>query len=285
MINPNLLYGYIPTEWICIIFISLFGISTLLHLGEAVYFKMWWLLPTVVLAGIGEVIGWSGRLWSSQTVDGNALNPYLMQISTTIIAPTPLVAANFVILGHLIQQLGTQYSRLKPRWYTIIFCSADVVALVVQAVGGASASEALQSGNIQPLLKPGPPVAITIYVSLAIEFLFRYYTKRPIRKQNTSDIQGTLDRKSELMVLGLGFSTLFIFIRAVYRTIELSDGWTGNIIRTEVFFNVLDGAMICIAIYTLNFLHPGFLLSRVVPVSTEEKIPSDSRENSITLTV
>jgi hypothetical protein len=32
-----------------------------------------------------------------------------------IIAPTPLVAANFIILGRIIRRLGPQYSRLTPR--------------------------------------------------------------------------------------------------------------------------------------------------------------------------
>lgn len=41
---------------------------------------------------------------------------YLRRISTTILAPTPLVAANFVILGRLIGRLGQQYSRLDRHW-------------------------------------------------------------------------------------------------------------------------------------------------------------------------
>lgn len=60
------------------------------------------------------------------------------------------------------------------------------------------------------------------------------------------------------MVSGLSFSTLCLFIRyvrfsfpwvpaesdtfpvpdsAIYRTIELADGWNGRIIRTEVYFS------------------------------------------------
>ena len=38
------------------------------------------------------------------------------RISTTIIAPTPLVAANFMILGQMIVRLGPCYSRLSPMW-------------------------------------------------------------------------------------------------------------------------------------------------------------------------
>lgn len=286
MINPDLLYGYIPTEGVCATFVALFGLSTLIHLGEAIYFRLWWLLPTIILGGIGEVIGWSGRLWSSKTYLGNLVEPYLIQISTTIISPTPIVAANFVILGILIRHLGTHYSRLNPLWYTIVFCTADVVALVVQAIGGGQASKALQTGVGDPevgghIMLAGiviQLVAITIYVSLAIEFLYRYYTKKPLRKPADTDVEGPLDTKIKLMIFGLCLSTSCIFIRAIYRTIELSDGWTGRIIRTEVYFNVLDGAMIVIAMYAINIFHPGILISHIDPKTSN--FENDSKESS-----
>ncbi|PAV21959.1 hypothetical protein PNOK_0191600 [Pyrrhoderma noxium] len=266
-----MIYGYIPNEAVCLTFIVLFGVSTLLHLVQSLYFRLWWLLPTAVLAGLGEVIGWAGRYWSSQTYQGNLLDPYLMQITCTIISPTPLLAANFVILGTMIKYLGSQYSRLSPKWYSIIFCGADIVALVIQSVGGASASSAARDdGNTENgshIMLIGiiiQMVAIVIYVALASEFLFRYFTKRPVRNLNDKVVEGVLDRKIKLMIFGLSLSTLCIFIRAVYRTIELTDGWDGAIITNELYFNVLDGAMIVLAIYTVNILHPGFLLSHVV---------------------
>ena len=71
----------------------------------------------------------------------------------------------------------------------------------------------------------------------------------------------------------------------MYRTIELADGWNGKIISTQVLFSafpsklfvntvlmesnsfffadVLDGAMITLAMYTMNFAHPGLLLGRI----------------------
>ena len=62
------------------------------------------------------------------------------------------------------------------------------------------------------------------------------------------------------MVFGLGFSSILLLIRAIYRQAELADGWTGKIIETEWPFNVFDGGMVTLAIYTINVLHPGFLL-------------------------
>lgn len=40
----------------------------------------------------------------------------LFRIVATIIAPTPFVAALFIILSKITQKLGVQYSRLSPRW-------------------------------------------------------------------------------------------------------------------------------------------------------------------------
>ena len=70
-------YGYTPTTWICILFVALYSLTTLVHLAQAIRSRMWWMIPTAVLCGLTEIIGWSGRLWSSYDVDN--MDPYLMQ--------------------------------------------------------------------------------------------------------------------------------------------------------------------------------------------------------------
>ena len=39
----------------------------------------------------------------------------VFRTSTTIIAPTPLIAANFMILGQIMNRMGQSYSRLSAR--------------------------------------------------------------------------------------------------------------------------------------------------------------------------
>ncbi|KDQ58307.1 hypothetical protein JAAARDRAFT_128618 [Jaapia argillacea MUCL 33604] len=280
--NP---YNYIPTEWICVLFVILFSLSTLIHIAQATRYRLWWLFPTAILAGFAEVIGWSGRLWSSQNVW--LLNPYLMQITTTIIAPTPLVAANFIILGKIIRRLGSQYSRLSPKW-----CKSTLRSLIVQAIGGASASQAAHQyrnadagGHIMLGGIVFQMAAITVYVACAIEFFWRFYHNEPVCKVSPTQVQSSsldrfsramaIDKNTRLMILGLALSTITIFIRSVYRTVELSDGWGGRIIGTQVYFNVLDGGMITIAMYTLNLLHPGRLLT---PFSSSTPIPDEKKD-------
>ncbi|KAJ7481836.1 RTA1-domain-containing protein [Mycena latifolia] len=263
-------YGYTPQESVAILFIVLFSISTILHIGQATYYRMWWLFPTVCLCGIGELIGWSGRLWSS--LSPLASIPYTIQISTTIIAPTPLIAVNFILLTRIVQRLGPSYSWLPPKWFeqTMLQCAhlisdvQDCVALTIQGVGGGMASSAndLQHANIGGHVMLGGIVfqfvTIVAYILLSADFLWRYTKDKPVR--NIYNSRGTMDNSLKIMIYALIFSTTVLFIRSVYRTIELSTGWTGSIIHTEVYFNVLDGAMVVLAIYTINFAHPGLLL-------------------------
>ncbi|KAH9057079.1 RTA1-like protein [Lactarius deliciosus] len=277
--NENL-YNYIPTEWVCILFVALFAISTTLHIVQAVRYRLWWLFLTAVLSGITEILGWSGRLWSSQ----NPLlrTPFLIQVSTLIMAPTYLVATNFMVLGKLIRWLGPQYCRMSQKWYAIVFLACDTVALVVQSVGGGIASGThpdlgghIALGGIVLQL-----VALVFFTFIAGEFLLRFAYDRPIRHSHANNPRGVVDRNIGLTITGLSTMTILLLIRSIYRTIELSDGWTGTIISTQWLFNAFDGAMIVLATFTLNFLHPGVLLrgyDRVkVGPSTEKIVGSPS---------
>ncbi|PBK87225.1 RTA1 like protein [Armillaria gallica] len=274
-------YGYTPTEYVTIIFVALFGASTFAHTVQSLHYRIWWPFPTIILAGVMEILGWSGRLWSS--FSPTLRTPYMIQIVTTILGPTPLVAGNFIILGGIISLLGPAYSRLSPKYYSWIFVSCDIVSLIVQGAGGGIAASAddhdgaTLGGNIMLGGIVFQMVVITCYAILAAEFFVRYIKNQPIysrigsstRRQsevtlasNEQYFRGELSGKIKLMMIALSFNTLCLYIRAIYRTIELSDGWNGRIITTEVYFNVLDGAMVVLAMYAINFAHPGWLLGR-----------------------
>ena len=50
-------------------------------------------------------------------------------------------------------------------------------------------------------------------------------------------MRGVADGNIRLMILGLSAMTTFLLIRSMYRTVELSDGWTGVIISTQWLFS------------------------------------------------
>lgn len=112
-------FSLVPTDLVLVI-----------HLCQAFMYRKWFFLYTAVFAGFIELAGWSGRLWSSQNVDNSdaftiqyvifvlhctSYFDNLRRIICTIVAPTPLLAANFIILSRIIRKLGESYSRLSPR--------------------------------------------------------------------------------------------------------------------------------------------------------------------------
>ncbi|TDL15089.1 RTA1 like protein [Rickenella mellea] len=281
-------YHYIPTKSVCIIFLVLFGLSGLIHAFQAFYFRMRWLLATAFLACIGETAGWGARYWSSLTY-GTPSTPFTIQICTTIISPTFLLAVYFTLLGRIILTLGPQYSRLSPRLYFRIFLTVDIVCLVVQALGGGWASGAKDPRPGADMMLGGiilQIVALITFNILGAEFLWRFYNDKPLREapsatysrnSSTSNVSlkhnnvekgnGNLSyspKRLQALIIGVVISNICLIIRGIYRTAELSDGFNGRIISTEIYFNLFDGAMVALATLTLNIIHPGYLLPREI---------------------
>jgi len=269
-------YDYVPTKSVGIVFVTLFTISTVAHIVQSVRFRLWWLLPTAVFCGVTEMVGWSARLYSSGAP--RALIPFEIQISTTITGPTPLIAVNFVVLEYIIKTLGARYSRLSPKMYMILFCSCDAISLTIQGAGGAVAgmaagngSDPTTGGNIMLIGIIIQMVAITLFIITACEFFFRYANDKPLRaassdseKHHALSYASGMDPRMKIMTYAMAFTTTCLFIRAVYRTVELTDGWNGKIIATQVYFNALDGGMVVLAIFALNIFHPGYLILPLV---------------------
>ncbi|KAL1646065.1 hypothetical protein SLS58_003485 [Diplodia intermedia] len=237
-------YGYVPSEAAGIAFVVIFGISSLLHLGQTIWSKQWW----TILFAIGGV------------------------------RPTFWTAALYVILGRLIALAGpTNPSPLTPQTYLIIFCTADVVSLVLQAIGGGMASVAASAVPPQDTA-PGTNImvagivfqmaAITVFCALFGMFLKGTMTAAAAAaaaggggsKGRTAPSSSLWGSRTKVLVAGTSAAIAFIYVRSIYRTIELLQGWDGYLITHEVYFVVLDGAMMVCAALAFNVVHPGWFL-------------------------
>ncbi|KAF5379569.1 hypothetical protein D9757_009263 [Collybiopsis confluens] len=287
-VNPDP-YGYRPTPAVCVLFLVLFGASTFIHFWQAIAYRKWFFLYTAVFAGLIELAGWSGRFWSSQNLSNG--NAFLIQIVCTIIAPTPLLAANFIILARMIEKLGHSYSRLGPRLYSRIFLSCDIIALVVQGAGGGIASGHVSRSvlNLGSHIMLGGIIfqlgVMICFIFLATEYFWRYSRDRPIRTtQSLTPV--IMSSKMELLVYAGMFNSGCLFIRSIYRTIELADGFDGKVIQTQWLFNLFDATMVVLAMFIYNFAHPGLLMveDRDVTVDknfneSQEYLPMESSTN------
>ena len=55
----------------------------------------------------------------------------------------------------------------------------------------------------------------------------------------------------------LAVSTIAIFIRSLYRVIELLGGFGGALANNQATFMVLEGPMVIIAVLAMTVFHPG----------------------------
>ncbi|KAJ5171846.1 RTA1-domain-containing protein [Penicillium capsulatum] len=250
-------YGYIPDKSAGLAFCIVFGLSMLAHIVQFCWKRTWW-CSVFSVGCLVELIGWAGRTWSADCPYNSTA--FMMQISTLIIAPTFFTAGIYVLLGRFIQHFGRECSILSPKLYLWIFCTCDVISLLVQAAGGGMASS--ESNTIGGDTAPGTNTmvtgivfqlfSITVFVLCVVDFLRRVSRLGHFKAVS----RGPLG----LLLGAMIFSVVCIYIRSIYRTIELVQGWDGYLITHESYFVWLDGVMMILAVAVFNIFHPGFLL-------------------------
>ncbi|KAJ7132543.1 hypothetical protein C8R44DRAFT_871484 [Mycena epipterygia] len=196
-----------------------------------------------------------------------------------IISPPPLIAVNSVLLSWIVTRLGACYARLTPPAlvYALFFISrlrhseerasdriisCAILALVIQVAGGTIASDAttLPGANMWYRLPIRSPGATDVNKQ-----------PRQARRESHDNDQDTL---FATLVLFIRYASLAVNLvvrlptcpwRSIYRIIELAGGWEGRILHTEVYFNVLDGRMVVLAIIIMKIAHSGDYFARDVP--------------------
>ncbi|KAK4167971.1 RTA1 like protein-domain-containing protein [Cladorrhinum sp. PSN259] len=271
-------YGYRPTLGAGITFDVLFALVMIGHFLMLALYRKW----TSFLFAVGsltELLGWVGRTWSA-TCPYNQ-NAFLMQITTLILAPTFYSAALYVLLAILINSLGRQTSLLSPKLYALIFCTCDVLSLIIQAIGGGMAAQATnrKGGDTAPgthTMVAGivfQLFTMTIFAGLVCDFLRRVFVLQQRQQQGQSTSTGNIneegrERKNGLLltkrmklVLGSMFvAFIMIYVRSIYRTIELAEGWSGHLITHEGYFIALDAALMFVAAAVWLMMDPAVLL-------------------------
>jgi RTA1 like protein len=235
------IYSYQPSLSANIAFAVLFGITGIAHVVQGVLTKKraFWIATAIGCAA--EVGGYAGRILSHY-------NPwadygFLTQICCLTIAPAFFAAAIYFTLGDIVRAVSLRSSRIRPAGYAAIFIPCDVISLILQGTGGGMASVTSQNGE-DPVVGTNIMVAglsfqvasMTFFIILALEYAWRV---RRFEKDTPRLPVSKL--KLALFVAFFSLAVICIFIRCVYRVIELSQGWEGDLIKNETIFIVLEG--------------------------------------------
>ncbi|KAJ4411606.1 hypothetical protein N0V91_001391 [Didymella pomorum] len=244
------IYGYYPSLGWNAAYAGFFGLALIIHIILGIRYKTWSYCIAMSLGCIGEVVGYIGRvmMWDNPFSEEG----FQMQICCLIIAPAFISAAIYLTLKHIVYSFGCDWSRVKPSWYTWIFIGCDLLSLVLQGAGGGIAATSDFGSELQDvgtdLMLAGvvwQVVCLTFFGYFLGEYLVRTYRHR--NEIGCDGIELLHDRKFQL------------FVGAIITAIpELSDGWRSEIMRDEVEFIVLEGAMIVTAVAALTVFHPGY---------------------------
>jgi hypothetical protein len=146
-------YGYFPNLGGNIFFAVWFGLCLALILGLGVWRKTWTYTLALSIGALLELLGYIGRIMLNRNPWGDS--GFELQICCLILGPSFIAAAIYLTMKHLVLYFGPQYSYLQARLYPWLFIGADLLSIVIQAIGGgvsASASnkrdaKGLQAGN------------------------------------------------------------------------------------------------------------------------------------------
>ncbi|KAF2226233.1 RTA1 like protein-domain-containing protein [Elsinoe ampelina] len=252
-------YGYTPSLPANALFLALSALCALVQLFLGIRHRTWSYMTGLLLGCITQSIGYVGRvMMHSNPWDENA---FTIQITCLILGPAFISASVYLTLKHFALALGREKSLLRPEWYTWVFITADIVSIVLQAVGGALASsaetevESDRGGNIMLAGIAWQVVSLAAFGVLGLLYAFRVWSRRA---GMTAGQEGLVRSKRFRAFVGavmLAYTT--IMVRCIYRIPELAGGWSNELMRKELEFAVLDSAMVAIACLALTLAHPG----------------------------
>lgn len=281
-----------------VIFTVAFVILFIAHICYTIWTKNHYFGGAFIL---GTGIEWVGYLARALSVKDDAnTSKFLCQIICLTMAPAFIMAGVYYILAQLLvvhqSELKTDYSIFKPLWFSYIFIFCDIVSLVMQAIGGAIAATSLE--DFRDIL-PGTHImlsgiafqvfSMTLFLFLLFHFLFRiYFRANPnikfscrtlfdlfFQTENGKKLTAKLDpyynpayihvrqrKYFPYFPLIITTSVLFVYIRCIYRVVELSQGWRGYLIVHEAFVMSLDALMVLLTALIYLPFHPVILFGK-----------------------
>ncbi|GAA6061387.1 hypothetical protein JCM10212_000647 [Sporobolomyces blumeae] len=274
------IYGYTPSLAAAVVFLVFFSLISIAQLVLVVRSRIWW-LSILVIGGIGEILGWAGRLWSNRDV--YALNAFLIQQCCLILAPCFFSAGCYGLLGMLVRALGPEHSVLRPALYLLIFCICDLIAIIIQGVGGGMAAVALQNDEDSEVGTHIMVAGIVVQLAAMIAFcvLGLIFARNVRREPGWREKDSIKHGRVGLLGWGLVWISAWILIRCIYRVIELAQGWTGYLITHEPYFDVLDAMAMAFAQGGFLFCWPSFCLPNAHTLHKTQDVKFEGQDDDV----
>ncbi|ERF73299.1 hypothetical protein EPUS_03132 [Endocarpon pusillum Z07020] len=256
---------YVPSFVGNALYASLFGAFLTGQLFLGIHHRNWGFLLGMFGGIVLEIVDYNARI--QMHYNPFQKGPILMHVRylmTLNIAPAFLSASIYLAISRIIPIYSCTLSRFKPRTYAFLFVTCDIIALLLQAAGGAIASFADnvdEEKDEDKMRKMGIDIMVAgvswQVFSLGLLGIFSWEFAWRIRKAGERDL--SVLGGSGCSYQRLGLAPLAVFVRSVFRCAELREGFRGKLANQQVTFMGLEGGMIVIAVGLLTVWHPGLI--------------------------
>ncbi|UNI15679.1 hypothetical protein JDV02_002190 [Purpureocillium takamizusanense] len=206
-----------------------------------------------------DVVGFAGRVLlhgdrASQTY-------FTLSLLGTVLGPTLMTAAVFIILPHVLVVYGTHLSPCSPAIAEAGLCGLTCVALVIELVGVlfvAYGFKDVPRPQSVSIVAGGLAVqSIALFAASVLYFWFTMKLNSSRRVPDESYVCVYLSNRFCRFLRGLEVSTALLLACSVYRVIEMAGGIEGDLFQSERAFMVVNGAAPLVVCILLAVFHPG----------------------------
>ena len=266
------LWSYYPSFGAAILFTILFGISTVAHIIQAIVYRkrFCWV---IIMAGLWETTGFLLRTLATR--HQLSLGLYTPEELLILLSPLWINAFAYMILGRMIYYFLPEQKviGIRARKLAVYFVCMDIVAFIVQGVGGSMASEGPDESVENVMLGIHVYMSgiglqqlfILLFVSLAIVF-----HRRILVLERQAALFGKPSWRPLLYAL---YTTLaLITVRIIFRLVQYSAGILSSIPTHEAYFYCFEALPMSLAIGLMNVTYPGRYL-----VGPDSEFPNKTR--------
>ncbi|KAH8703307.1 RTA1 like protein-domain-containing protein [Talaromyces proteolyticus] len=258
---------YVPSFAAAVLFVVLFGLTTIAHIAQGVAYKkpFTWVITMGAIWEIGAMVmaALLAKHQNSDTYD--TVHQVLF-----LLAPLWINAFLYMTLGRMVwffdetKRLGG----LSAQRFGSLFVWLDVISFLVQAAGALlSSSKDASDSTVQlglHLYMAG--IGIQEFFIVCFTGLLVILHRRLIRQEQRGVMLERLNNGTlrwRWLFYGMYFALAMITIRIIFRLAEYARGTDVNnpVLTHEAYVYVFDATPMFLALVALNILHPGRILS------------------------
>lgn len=280
--DPNANWNYCPSFAAAILFVALFGITTVVHITQAAIYKK----PFAIVVCIGAAWECAGYVFRTLSVVYQLNSTFVfVQLLLILLAPLWINAFVYMALGRAIHFFleDDRVLGVRARHITLVFVLFDIAAFLVQATGGSltSNSEPLTTQILGLHIYMGGVglqlLFICVFIALASQFQRKIHAMMNKTGATRPTVLSTFRRTAwmkispddlavesykvperAIHILYVIYMDLALIIfRNIYRLIEFSQGVLSNITTHEWYAYVFDAVPMLLALIILACFHPG----------------------------